>query len=142
MRQKLTLITLGVDDFDKAVSFYEEGLAWKKSPASVESMAIFPLGGIVLALHPKSELAEDANAQNNGSGFPGITLSYNAKSEEEVNTVLAKVAMLGARIIKQAQKVYWGGYSGYFEAPGGHYIEVAFNPYWEFDENDNLKLPE
>jgi len=141
MRQKLNLITLGVADFEKAVEFYEYGLGWKKSAASVEELAIFPLGGIVLALHPRTALAEDAMVDPAGSGFSGITLSYNARSEKEVDAVMEKVKSLGATIIKPAQKVYWGGYSGYFKDLDGHLFEVAYNPFWELDENDNIKLP-
>jgi catechol 2,3-dioxygenase-like lactoylglutathione lyase family enzyme len=142
MRQKLNLITLGVDDFERAVNFYEKGLGWKKSPASVEGLAVFPLGGIALALHPRHELAADAAVHDPAVGpdFPGLTLSYNAKSEKEVNDVLKEVENLGATIIKPAQKVFWGGYSGYFKDLDGHLFEVAFNPFWELDEQDNLKL--
>jgi len=139
MRQKLNLITLGVDDFEKSVAFYE-GLGWKRSAASVEELALFPLGGIVLALHPRHALAEDAMATDPKPGFSGITLSFNAKSEAEVNEVMKEVAQLGGTIVKPAQKVYWGGYSGYFKDPSGHLIEVAHNPFWEFDDNDNLAL--
>ncbi len=141
MRQKLNLITLGVSDFEKAVNFYEKGLGWKKSSASAEELAVFPLGGIVLALHSRAALAEDAMVSASGAGFSGITISYNAKSEEEVDQVLEKVKSLGATIIKPAQKVFWGGYSGYFKDLDGHLFEVAHNPFWELDENDNLKLP-
>jgi hypothetical protein len=139
MRQKLNLITLGVDDFEKSVAFYE-GLGWKRSPASVEELALFPLGGIVLALHPRQALADDAMAKDSKPGFSGITLSFNAKSEAEVNEVMKEVAQLGGTIVKPAQKVYWGGYSGYFKDPSGHLIEVAHNPFWDFDEQDNLAL--
>ena len=141
MRQKLNLITLGVNDFERSVAFFEKGLGWKKSPASVEALALFPLGGIVLALHPRKDLAADVTVSPEGSGFSGITLSYNAKSEKEVDEVLEKVKRLGASIIKPAQKVYWGGYSGYFKDLDGHLFEVAHNPFWDLDEQDNLKLP-
>ena len=86
-------------------------------------------------------VADDVTVAPEGSGFSGITLSYNARSEEEVNDVLAKVKKLGATIIKPAQKVHWGGYSGYFKDLDGHLFEVAHNPFWELDKNDNLKLP-
>jgi catechol 2,3-dioxygenase-like lactoylglutathione lyase family enzyme len=142
MRQKLNLITLGVDDFDKAVNFYEDGLGWKRSSASVEGLALFPLGGMVLAIHSRKELADDATIDVAGSGFAGLTISYNTKSEQEVDDVLAEVEKLGATIIKPAQKVYWGGYSGYFKDLDGHLFEVAYNPFWELDENDNIKLPD
>ncbi len=140
MRQKINLITLGVDDFQRSLDFYEKGLGWKKSNASPDGMALFPLGGITLALYSRQELAEDATINNSGTGFAGLTLSYNAKSESEVDAVLKEVANLGATIIKPAQKVFWGGYSGYFKDPDGHLFEVAYNPFWELDENDNLKL--
>jgi len=140
MRQKLNLITLGVDDFERSVAFYENGLGWKKSDKSVEELAVFPLGGITLCLHPCEELAADTTLAYQPTQFSGLTLSYNAKSEKEVDEVLEQVANLGATIVKPAQKVYWGGYSGYFKDLDGYLFEVAFNPYWEFDENDNLKL--
>ena len=141
MRQKFTLITFGVNDFQKSLDFYEKGLGWKKSSASMEDLALFPLGGIVLGLYPKKLLAEDVTVDHEGTGFSGITISYNAKSEKEVDEILIEVETLGATIIKPAQKVFWGGYSGYFKDPDGHVIEVAHNLFWELDENDNLKLP-
>lgn len=139
MRQKLNLITLGVGNLDKAIGFYE-GLGWEKSTSSNDNLALFQLGGIVMALYPKNLLADDVGLFNKDCDFPGITLSYNAKSEEEVDEVLNQVKDLGATIIKSAQKVFWGGYSGYFKDLDGHLIEVAYNPLWELDENDNLKL--
>jgi catechol 2,3-dioxygenase-like lactoylglutathione lyase family enzyme len=140
MRQKLNLITLGVDDFEKSLDFYEKGLGWKKSDKSMDGLALFPLGGITLALYPRLELADDTTLQYSPTDFSGLTLSYNAKSENEVDEVLKQVAELGATIIKPAQKVFWGGYSGYFKDLDGHLFEVAFNPFWELDDNDNLRL--
>ncbi len=140
MRQKLNLITLGVDDFERAVRFYESGLGWKRSPKSVDGLALFPLGGITLALHPRQDLADDTTLAYQPSAFAGITLSYNTKSQQEVDDVLEQVQKLGATIVKPAQKVYWGGYSGYFKDLDGYLFEVAFNPFWELDESDNLVL--
>ena len=140
MRQKLNLITLGVNDFKKSLEFYEKGLGWKKSDKSMDDLALFPLGGMTLALYPRQALAEDATLEYQPSQFPGLSLSYNAKSEKEVDEILIQVKQLGATIIKPAQKVFWGGYSGYFKDLDGHLFEVAFNPFWEFDESDNLKL--
>ena len=141
MRQKITLITLGVRDFEKSLHFYEKGLGWKKSSASTDDMAVFSLGGVALGLYPRHLLAEDAMVENKETGFSGITISHNTKSEHEVDEVLKDVARLGATIVKPAQKVFWGGYSGYFKDLDGHLIEVAYNPYWGFDKNDNLILP-
>src|SRR6516162_10427900 len=120
MRQKFNLITLGVEDFDKAIDFYETGLGWNKSSASQGDIAFFQLGGIVLGLYPKKLLAKDAKVDEKGTGFSGITISYNAKSEGEVDQVLKEVEKLGATIIKPAEKVFWGGYSGYFKDPEGY----------------------
>jgi catechol 2,3-dioxygenase-like lactoylglutathione lyase family enzyme len=141
MRQKLNIITLGVKDFERALNFYKNGLGWKPSSESQEDIAFFPLGGIILALYPWKNLAEDITVNAEGSGFSGITLAYNAKTQEEVDEVLNTVEQLGARIVKKAEKVSWGGYSGYFADLDGHLWEVAWNPFFEFDESDNLLLP-
>src|SRR5437870_253659 len=130
MRQKLNLITLGVDNFERSVKFYEEGLGWKKSDKSVDELALFPLGGITLALHPRQALADDTTLPYQPTAFSGMTISYNATSEKEVDEVLKQVEALGATIIKPAQKVYWGGYSGYFKDLDGYVFEVAYNPFW------------
>ncbi|MCB0646108.1 MAG: VOC family protein [Saprospiraceae bacterium] len=140
MRQKINIITLGVADLAKSLDFYENGLGWKKSAMSQGDIAFFQMGGIVLSLYPREKLAEDVTIDTEGSGFSGVTIAYNAKSEGEVDEVLQKVEKLGATIVKKAQKVFWGGYSGYFRDPDGHLFEVAYNPFVEFDENDNLML--
>ena len=139
MRQKINLITLGVSNFQRSLDFYEK-LGWKKSDKSMDELALFPLGGITLALYPLKDLADDATLKYQESSFAGLTLSYNAKSEKEVDDVFAKVKKLGATIVKPAQKAFWGGYSGYFKDLDGHLFEVAYNPFWELDEQDNLKL--
>jgi len=140
MRQKINLITLGTLDFQKSLDFYESGLGWKRSEKSLEGFALFDLGGIILALHPIQELEEDTTLPFQSSTFSGITLAYNAKSEQEVDLILGKVKQIGGSVVKQAQKVYWGGYSGYFKDLDGHLFEVAYNPFWKFDENDNIIL--
>lgn len=141
MRPKINIVTLGVKDFKASLEFYKDGLGWKTSSASQGNIAFFPLGGIVLALYPRELLAEDAKLNQEGSGFTGITLAYNAKSVEEVDKVLSQVKKLGATIVKKAENVFWGGYSGYFSDIDGHLWEVAYNPYFDFDDNDNLVLP-
>jgi catechol 2,3-dioxygenase-like lactoylglutathione lyase family enzyme len=141
MRQKITMITLGVADLNKARDFYEKGLKWKKSSASTEQLVLFDLGGVGLALYPRKLLAEDATVSQEGSGFEGITLSCNTQSEAEVDQILLEVEKAGAVIVKHGQKVFWGGYSGYFKDPDGHLIEVAYNPFWELDKEGNIKFP-
>ena len=115
-------------------------MGWEKSGKSLDELALFDLGGIVLALHPRSELAADTTLNYQPTEFSGLTISYNAKSEKEVDEVLLQVKKLGATIIKPAQNVYWGGYSGYFKDPDGYLFEVAYNPFWPLDENDNIIL--
>jgi hypothetical protein len=141
MRQKLNLVTLGVKNFERSLEFYQKGLGWQPSSASQGDVAFFPMGGVVLSLYPREKLAEDAHVSPTGSGFSGITLAYNTKSQAEVDEVLQAVEKLGATIIKKAENVFWGGYSGYFADPDGHLWEVAWNPFFEFDEADNLILP-
>ena len=138
MRQKLSIVTLGVADMEASLAFYEQGLGWKRSPASQGDIVFFPMGGVVLALYPRDLLAEDATVSPEGEGFRGTAIAYNTKSEAEVEEVLREVAACGATIVKPAQKVFWGGYSGYFADPDGHLFEIAYNPFVEFDDQDNL----
>jgi hypothetical protein len=141
MQQKLHLITLGAADFDRALHFYRDGLGWKPSSASQDDVAFFPMGGVVFALYPREKLAEDAAVSPQGSGFGGVTLAYNTRSREEVDAILLAVQGVGGKVTKPASDVFWGGYNGYFADPDGYLWEVAWNPFFEFDEADNLKLP-
>ncbi len=140
MKPRINIITLGVADFPKSLAFYKDGLGWELSQASNDNIAFFPLNGIVLALYPKDALAEDVRVSPEGSGFSGLTLAYNANHPEEVDRILTTVEKLGATIIKRAETVFWGGYSGYFADPNGFLWEVAYNPYFTFDEKGNLNL--
>jgi hypothetical protein len=141
MRQQLHLITLGVSDLTTALNFYENGLGWVRSAASGEDAVFFSMGGVVLALYPRDKLAEDVTVPPEGRGFGGITLAYNTRSREEVDEVLSTVKQLGAKVVKPAKDVFWGGYSGYFADPDGHVWEVAWNPFFPFDEGGRLELP-
>ncbi len=138
MRQKLNIVTLGVEDLQRSLQFYRDGLGWTVSSHSQDDIAFFHLGGLVLALYSREKLAEDATVDPAGTGFTGITLAHNTRSREEVDAVLHLVEPLGARIVKPAQDVFWGGYSGYFADPDGHLWEVAWNPFWELDAADHL----
>lgn len=140
MKQHLHLVTLGVNDFKKSVDFYTNILGWKPASASNDDVAFFQAGGVVLGLYPREKLAEDAMVSPEGIGFSGVTLAYNAQSEAEVDTIIADLKSKGVKIMKEPQKVFWGGYSSYFADPDGYLWEVAYNPFFPFDESGNLNL--
>ena len=142
--RRISMITLGVDDVAAATEFYER-LGWKKSSASQEGITFIGLHGIVLGLFERTALAGDVGLRgvpDDRPPFSGVTLAYNVSSESEVDETLAFAESCGARIVKPAEKVFWGGYSGYFADPDGHLWEVAFNPFSPLDENGHMTLPE
>lgn len=141
MNSKVNLITLGVMDVERSATFFENVMGWERSPASHPGMVIFAPGGVAVSLYPASELAADAGLECcELPGFRGLTLSHNTRSEKEVDEMLERAEKSGGTIVKPAQKVFWGGYHGYFSTPDGHLFEVAYNPFWEFDSHGNLKL--
>ena len=139
MNQHLHIVTLGVRDFEESKRFYAETLGWKISRPQ-EGIAFFQAGGVVLALFPREELAKDALVHAEGGAFAGFTLAYNAQSESEVDEIIRELKSKGVKIIKEPQKVFWGGYSSYFADPDDNRWEVAYNPFFPFDENGSLKL--
>ena len=141
MEPRLSIITLGVNNLVSARAFYEKGLGWHVSSASNENIVFIQLGGVVLALYSWEKLAEDSMISSQGSGFRGITLAHNVSTKEEVVRILALAEKAGAKIIKPAQNVFWGGYSGYFSDPNGHLWEIAWNPYAQFNEKNELIMP-
>lgn len=127
MEPRISFITLGVNDLERATRFYEDvlGLVRKESAPGV---AFFPMGPTMLALFPREDLAADAGVSAEGSGFRGIALAHNVRSEAAVDELLGTAVAGGARLVKPGQKTFWGGYAGYFEDPDGFLWEVAFNP--------------
>lgn len=140
MDARINIITLGVADLSISRNFYEKGLGWKVSAASQESILFFQLGAIVLALYPREGLAKDAHMDPAGSGFRGVTLAYNTREKTEVAKVLEIARQAGAKIVKPAQDVFWGGHSGYFADPDGHLWEIAWNPHISFNDRGELVL--
>jgi catechol 2,3-dioxygenase-like lactoylglutathione lyase family enzyme len=138
---RISIVTLGVSDIEKARLFYESGLGWTPSSASQGDIVFFPLGGIVLALYPRALLAEDATVASSGSGFRGVALAHNVRDREDVAAVLKIAEAAGGTIVKRAQDVFWGGHSGYFADPDGHLWEVAWNPHFKLNERGELVLP-
>ncbi len=142
MEQRLSLVSLGVADVAASTAFYER-LGWTASSVSNENITFFQLGGIILGLYGRDALAEDANMEPTpAGGFSGVTLAHNARSKDEVDALLAKAEKAGARILKPAGDVFWGGYSGYFADPDGHAWEVAWNPYFPIDDDGAVHLPD
>jgi hypothetical protein len=142
MSANITLITLGVADIATATAFYASLGFVKSRTASQDEVSFFRAGGVVLALWRRETQREDANAGEVWNGNGGIVVAQNVASEAAVDTVMAKAAASGARILKPASKTFWGGYNGYFADPDGHVWEVAFNPHWGLDEQGLITLPE
>jgi uncharacterized protein len=126
---RISFVTLGVSDLERATRFYAEGLQLPrlKSPASV---SFFELGKTWLALYPRHLLAADAGVPAAGSGFPGFALAHNVRSKDDTDRLLDQVAAAGGRIVKPARRTEWGGYAGYFADPDGFLWEVAWNPHF------------
>jgi len=129
MEQRIAIITLGVADLHVSADFYENMLGWKRSAMSSENIIFFELNGILLSLYDREALAEDATVDFAGNGFKGFTLAHNLGSEAEVDNLINDLRNKGVKIVKEPQKVFWGGYSSYFADPDGNLWEVAFNPY-------------
>ncbi|PJZ47219.1 VOC family protein [Leptospira brenneri] len=141
MYPRINLITLGVSDLQRSVDFYEKGLGWKRSEESNDNVAFFQIGAVVFGLFGEKSLAEDIGIPfQNRQEFSGITLAQNQTSEAEVDAVFEKVRALGAKILKEPQKVFWGGYSGYFKDFDGHIFEVAYNPFFPLNEKGEIVL--
>jgi catechol 2,3-dioxygenase-like lactoylglutathione lyase family enzyme len=141
MDQRITLITLGVADLDRAVRFYREGLGWTPSSSSVEGVvAFFQLNACALALWPRRLLADDAGIAD-GGGWGGIALAQNQRSRDDVDAVFARAIAAGAAELRPPVETDWGGYSGYVADPDGHPWEIAHNPSWPLDDDGSLTLP-
>lgn len=130
MKAKIGLITLGVSNLKKSLRFYRDGLGFPTQDYKEDSdIVFFKMEGSWLALYPKDKLAEDATVSPKGNGFPGFTIAHNVKTKEEVDNVIQIAIKAGAKLVKQPQDVFWGGYSGYFADPDGYLWEVAYNPF-------------
>lgn len=130
MKPRISMITLAVSNLSASIKFYEDGLGFPRMDSPPE-IAFFTLNGTWLSLYSRASLAEDATVSQEGSGFEGFTLSHNVSSEAEVDSVCAQAIAAGAKLVKSPQRVFWGGYSGYFKDPDGHLWEVAHNPlFW------------
>lgn len=140
MEPRISIIALGVEDLERSYLFYHQGLGFPTNNKIEDGVIFFHTSGTRLELYPLDKLAEDISPQLawKRSGFPGITLAHNTRTRDEVDRVLQLAEKAGGKIIKPAQEVFWGGYSGYFADPDGYYWEVAWAAFWEFDQNGSL----
>lgn len=141
MKQTVSFITLGVSDLARSRAFYG-ALGWKESSGSQAEIAFFKAGSVVFALFERAALAEDAKVAPAGSGFPGFTLAHNVASEEAVIATLQAAVDVGASLARPAEKVFWGGFRGYFADPDGFLWEVCYNPFFPLDEKGHVQLPD
>lgn len=137
MQPRLTVLTLGVDDLDRALSFYRDGLGFPSegivgrefTHGAVAFLDLQP--GLRLALWPRDSIAHDTGLPTSPASPTELTLGHNVESAEAVDAVMAQAERAGARVVKPAAKTFWGGYAGYFQDPDGHLWEVVWNPQWE-----------
>jgi catechol 2,3-dioxygenase-like lactoylglutathione lyase family enzyme len=139
MEQRVSLITLGTSDLDRARKFYE-ALGWKVGFAPEDDVAFFQAGCIVVSLWDRAKLAEDS-AVKEGTGWGGIALAYNTRSSEEVDAVIEEARAAGATIGREPGDTFYGGYSGIFIDPDGYPWEVAHNPSWTIEDDGSVTLP-
>jgi uncharacterized glyoxalase superfamily protein PhnB len=134
MKPRLTVLTLGVDDLERSLAFYRDGLGWT-TPGIIGreyphgAVAFFELqAGLTLALFARDDLAHDAGIARTPPSATEFSMGHNVRSEQEVDAVMERARRTGATIVKPAQKTFWGGYAGYFADPDGHLWDVVLNP--------------
>lgn len=134
MKPRISVITIGVDDLERSVAFYRDGLGLPTEGivgAEFEhgAVAFFDFQeGVKLALFSRANIAHDAGIEKTGRSATEFTLGHNVAAQGEVDAVMDRAAAAGARVVKPAQATFWGGYAGYFQDPDGHLWEVVYNP--------------
>lgn len=157
MEQRISLITLGVTDLDRAAAFYDR-MGWRRSVSQAQGVVFYQIGPLAVALFPRADLAADAlgasNHKDGGSAadagvaepptgsYPPVALGYNTRTADEVDEVLANARAAGGTVVKPAQQAFWGGYSGYFADPDGFLWEVAHNTGFALADDGSLLLPD
>ncbi|MCW3032975.1 MAG: uncharacterized protein QOK19_2105 [Solirubrobacteraceae bacterium] len=139
MEQRVSLVTLGVNDLARARGFYE-ALGWQTGAAPGDDVVFFPAGGMILGLWGRGQLTEDSAVEDRG-GYGGVTLAYNVRSPAEVDATIEEARSAGAVITREPADTFWGGYSAVFVDPDGHPWEVAHNPHWSLDDEGRVSLP-
>jgi catechol 2,3-dioxygenase-like lactoylglutathione lyase family enzyme len=137
MKPRITVITLGVEDLERAVAFYRDGLGWPTDGIVGRefehgAVAFFDLQpGLRLALWPRASIAHDSGLQCGAANPTEMTLGHNLSSVAEVDAAMKRAHAAGAVVVKPAHETFWGGYAGYFQDPDGHLWEAVWNPAWE-----------
>jgi catechol 2,3-dioxygenase-like lactoylglutathione lyase family enzyme len=140
MKPRITLITLGVDDLERSLQFYRDGLGLQTegivgTQFEHGAVAFFDLqAGLKLAIWPRASIAHDSGVPPGGPSATELTIGHNVSSKAEVDAVMEQAAKAGATIVKPAHDTFWGGYAGYFQDPDQHLWEVAWNPQWVVPE--------
>jgi predicted lactoylglutathione lyase len=138
MKQRVSLITLGVGDLGLARGFYEE-LGWRTGAAAEDDVVFFQAGDMIVALWDRARLAEDSCVEDAG-GWGGVTLALNLGSPAEVDATIEEARAAGATIGREPAETFWGGYSGVFLDLDGHPWEIAHNPHWTIAEDGGVRL--
>jgi catechol 2,3-dioxygenase-like lactoylglutathione lyase family enzyme len=138
MRQRVTVVTLGVRDPSRARDFYE-ALGWRSGASPGDEVVFFQAGETVLALWDRAKLAEDSCVEDS-AGWGGVTLALNVESPSEVDVVTEQARKAGALIGREPAETFWGGYSSVFIDPDGHPWEIAHNPHWTLTEDGGVRL--
>lgn len=138
--QRVTLITLGVDDLERSEKFYAD-LGWIPTNRQ-EAVIFYQINGMVLGLFGRGPLAADQGRPDATLGTGAMTLAQNFATTDEVDVAYATALAAGAAALKSPEKVFWGGYSGYYADPDGHVWEVAMNPFWPLNDDGSLTLPD
>ena len=140
-RQRITLVTLGVADLARAADFYA-AWGWTPHPRSQDGVFFYQMNGAVLALFDQQDLAKDQGRPGAPLGTGAFTLAQNCADDAETDAVFEGALQAGATCLKRPEKVFWGGYSGYFSDPDGHVWEIATNPFWPLGQDGALTLPD
>jgi len=138
MKQSVSLITLGVSDYERAKAFYG-ALGW--SPAlEIQETAFFQTNGVVVVLWSREKLAADTGVADDGARWSGVTLAHNVGSRQEVERVIEEARRSGGTITREPAETFYGGFAGVFRDLDGHAWEVAHNPGFGLDEDGSIIL--
>ena len=138
MKQRVSLVTLGVSDLRRSRTFYE-ALGWSTGAEPGDDVVFFQAGDMIVALWDRAKLAEDSCVEDAG-GWGGVTLALNLGSPAEVDAVIEEARAAGAAIGREPDATFWGGYSAIFIDPDGHPWEIAHNPHWRITEDGGVRL--